>query len=129
MNRFERGMIRFRQRLQSGAGVTLTLTDLEGNSVTLNETSWPGMQAFRISDEGRSRVEWSDKDFLIPVNVCIIGGNLVKPERGYRITQTFDNPVGTRIYEIMAPEGEQAVRYSDPQNTIYRCHTKLISGN
>lgn len=126
MNKFEKGMAQLRKRLKKNAGVNIIVTDNSGNSVSLIQKSWTGVQAFRIEEDGRSRVEWSDKDFLIPVDELIIGGNLVEPEKGFRITQVFDNPVGTQVFEITAPNDEKPWRYSDPQNTVYRIHTKRV---
>lgn len=96
-----------------------------GTTHNINITSaWNGRTAFRIEESGQSRVEWGDKDFLIPVEILLIDDERIEPQKGDRITETYTEPSGTKVYEIMAPFDEQPWRYSDANHTLFRVHTK-----
>ena len=73
---------------------------------------------------GGVRMQWSDRDFLINPADLVLAGSLITPERGDTILET----VGTKVYsyEVNAPGGEPAWRWSDPHRSLYRIHTKEI---
>jgi hypothetical protein len=73
---------------------------------------------------GGIRMQWTDRDFLIAPLDLIIAGSAITPERGDTILET----VGTKVYtyEVNAPGGEPAWRWSDPHRSLYRIHTKEI---
>lgn len=73
---------------------------------------------------GGIRMQWTDRDFLIDPSDLIISGSVITPERGDTILET----VGTKVYtyEVNAPGGEPAWRWSDPHRSLYRIHTKEI---
>jgi hypothetical protein len=73
---------------------------------------------------GGIRMQWTDRDFLIAPSDLIISGSAITPERGDTILET----VGTKVYtyEVNAPGGEPAWRWSDPHRSLYRIHTKEI---
>lgn len=73
---------------------------------------------------GTSRLEWSERDYLIPKDLLVFEGVKVEPQEHDWIEEVFTVPDGTREYELLAPNDEPVWRYSDPQHTIYRLHTK-----
>lgn len=124
MNRFDRGVEQLKRRLKVDAKVTITYH--RGNDSIPITTSWFGGQLFRVISEGNSRVEWSDRDFMIPVEDLIFSNVRVTPQRGDWLTVTTIDPTGEERYEVAAPEGERPWRFSDPQNRLYRIHTKRM---
>jgi hypothetical protein len=96
------------------------------DSVTLYNVT-AGNYAFRIEDRflpGNSRVEWSDRDYLIPRNKLLISSVLVEPARGDYILETL--PSGTYKFELYAPNDEQVWRWSEPEQVTYRIHTRKV---
>lgn len=127
MNRFERSMVQLNRRMRiAGRIVALVYTRKNGDSITIENKAWAGRQAFRVEDNGRSRLDFSDADFMIPVDLLVVNGTVVIPERGDRITVVRDAPTGMKTYELRAPNDEQVFRFLDSQQTTYRCHTKEI---
>ena len=85
----------------------------------------PERYAFRIADAaGNSRLEWSDRDYLIDPADLVIGGLAVEPARGDRITE-YDGSI-IRHFEVRAPGGEPPWRYNDERRTYFRVHTKAV---
>jgi len=76
---------------------------------------------------GGVRMEWTDRDFLIPSAHLVILGVTVTPEPGDRITETVG--LNTSTFEVMACGGEPSWRYSDPFGKLLRIHTKFIGIN
>jgi len=67
---------------------------------------------------------WGDRDYLVLAADLVLGGSAVEPQRGDRITETI---AGTaRTFEVLAPPGEPAWRYSDAGRTTYRIHAKEV---
>lgn len=95
------------------------------HEISIN-TAWQGRTAFRVSDRDQSRIEWGDRDYLIPVGLLQVLGEPIEPQRGDRIEETFDDPTLNQTFEILAPEGEQDWRYSDMTNLLFRVHTKRV---
>jgi hypothetical protein len=71
---------------------------------------------------GGVRMEWTDRDFLIPAAHLVLAGSPVTPQRGDRIRET----VGAHalVFEVMAPGKEPPWRWSDPFRKVLRIHTK-----
>ena len=124
MNRMYKGIQRLKQRLGTDANITVTYKR-GSDSITL-EGVWFGMQMFRIIDNDTNRVEWSDRDFLIPVEKLVINSNLAQPQRGDRIEVTMPLPYGLQKFEVSAPDNERPWRFSDQQGLLYRVHTKRV---
>lgn len=95
-------------------------------SVILLKKAWTGRTPFRVTIRGNSLLIWSEKDFLIPCNDLKIEGVFIIPQDGDWIEVPFNNIEGSQKFEMMAPQGEQKWRYSDPQRKIYRIHTKRV---
>jgi hypothetical protein len=73
---------------------------------------------------GNVRIEWTDRDFLIPAVSLVLAGVAVLPERGDLIRET--QGATTYVYEVMAPGKEPAWRWSDVYRNLLRIHTKQI---
>src|SRR6266849_9780825 len=84
-----------------------------------------GKTLLKLDDgAGGVRMEWTDKDFLIPASSLINGGIPDDPRRGDTIVAT--NDMGMYTYEVIPYMSEPPWRWSDPYRTIYRIHTKLV---
>lgn len=84
-----------------------------------------GRTLLRVSDDfGGTRMEWTDRDFLIDVEDYRFDGRKTAPERGDLFRVKICNRIDT--YEVMAPIGEPPWRYSDEHKKTFRIHTKLI---
>jgi len=86
----------------------------------------PGSSLLRVSDSaGAVRTLRTDKDFIFDAATLKLDGtNVTEPQRGDLIDVTGADSV-TRRYEAL-PYGtnEPVFRYSDPERTIVRVHTK-----
>ena len=71
---------------------------------------------------GTSYVQWTDMDFLIPTEDLVISGETITPDRGDLIEITFTDKI--ERYEVSPYGDEPPWRYSDPNQTIVRIHTK-----
>ena len=97
-----------------------------GLSTTISGSAWVGRTAFRSNLETRPSIEWSDRDYLIPIEALILGGAKVPPQRGDWLQETLAGVLKT--FEIVTPDtGERAWRYSDAEETIYRVHCKRVA--
>lgn len=133
MNRLQRGIEHISTRLSETASAPVAFTSRVYSTVRNGvqyeidiSKAWQGRTAFRIEDGENSRLQWSDRDYLIPVSLLSVNGVPIEPKRGDRITETFAEPTGSQIFEVSAPEAEQIYRYSDMGNTILRIHTKRV---
>ncbi len=112
-----------RGTLAEAAGVAITYTD---GTYSVDLTPWIGRTVFGSTLDGAARVEWGDRDYLIPADLLILNGVVVKPAVGNRITETVNGTAKT--YEVMRPAtGEPAWRYSDPGETLLRIHVKRVA--
>ena len=73
---------------------------------------------------GRETVE--SRDFLIPVEDLVLGGQAAEPAAGDRIEQTIGG--AAEKYDVLAPGQEKCWRYSDPWKKTFRVHTKHVGG-
>lgn len=122
-NRFQDGMNRLIKHFGNNALITVTYHKVDGEldtAIPLN--TWIGNTLFKILDKDAQRLEWGDRDYLVPVVALNIEGILFEPAKGHYIVETL-NAVAT-TFELSAPENEKVWRYSDPQHLVYRLHTK-----
>ena len=85
-----------------------------------------GQTMMKLNDgDGGIRMEWTDRDFLIPYASLAFSGNLTTPARGDTIKESRGGTIS--VYEVYSPGGEQPWRWSDPYHNMLRIHTKLIS--
>lgn len=84
-----------------------------------------GRTVFEVADEAGfiSRIE--SRDFIVRAADLVLNGAAVLPQRGDRVRET----VGPRVfvYEVLSPAGEDVWRFSDPQRTDVRVHTKFVA--
>ncbi|MBN9521084.1 hypothetical protein J0H58_21625 [bacterium] len=81
-----------------------------------------GRTVFSSNQQGAARVEFGDRDYLIPVASLTALG---EPTAGDRITDVVNGVELT--FQVQKPgTGEPAWRYSDPGRTTYRIHTKRV---
>jgi len=80
-------------------------------------TAVPGRTVFRQQNEYGTYIRTETRDFIVRCEQ--LSG---EPQRGDEIEY------GGRRYEVLAPNGEPAWRWSDPLHTAYRIHTKLTGG-
>ena len=83
-----------------------------------------GSTAFDRTDEYGVVHRIESRDFLIAAADLVLGGTAVLPKPGDRITEAGSTSI--HEYEVMAPGGEPAWRYSDPQRLTLRIHTKFV---
>lgn len=88
---------------------------------TATVTAVVGRTVFASNVEGGARVEFGDRDYLITVaDLVAANAAWTEPAIGDRITDADG-----KIFEVVTPDtGEPAWRYSDPQHTVWRIHTK-----
>ncbi|MEL6499736.1 MAG: hypothetical protein AAFZ67_11580 [Planctomycetota bacterium] len=87
-------------------------------------TATVGSTAFERADEYGVVHRIESRDFLIAAADLVLGGTTVLPKPGDRITEAGSTSL--HEYEVMAPGGEPAWRYSDPQRLTLRIHTKFV---
>lgn len=121
-NRMQRALDRISARLFEAAPVAITYTR-GANSASINAVL--GNQLLRVTDrQGNTKVERTDRDFIIAEEDLVLGGGETTPQRGDRINVIIE--IDTETYEVMAPLGEAPWRYADPYHTLFRVHTKYI---
>lgn len=127
-NRFQSALQHLKNRLSDKVGSNVVYYRKNGSvTIECSLRVWQGRTVYRIEDSGGSRVEWGDRDYLIPVDLLILDSIKSEPRRGDWIIETFEgSPVETERFEISAPENEQAWRYSDFACTLFRVHTKRM---
>jgi len=101
-----------------------TLMDYCSDSVTYTTPSGSvtlaaiiGRTAFRVVENGRSRIIFSDRDFLFDPAALIIDGSAVTPAVGDHVTY------GTESFRVHDFNGEPCQRKSDPFGNLVRVHT------
>lgn len=98
---------------QMQAYVATSIT-YQGGGADLSITATKGTSGHQV-DTLSGVISWFDQDWLIPASV--LGRT---PASGHKIV------CGTEQYEVLPPTGENAWRWSDNHQTIYRIHTKRI---
>jgi len=93
-----------------------------GESVELSATI--GSTTFEQADEYGVLHRTESRDYLIAAGDLVLAGKLELPKPGDRIRETDGDQIF--LYEVMAPGGEPAWRYSDPYRRTLRIHTKFI---
>jgi hypothetical protein len=73
---------------------------------------------------GAVRIEWTDRDFLIPTASLVLAGQPIRPQRGDRIVTT--DGATTETFEVLPYADEPHWRWSDPYKRMMRVHTRRI---
>lgn len=106
--------------LDSDLAVEITYT--RGNT-TLPLSATVGRTLFVSNQINRARAEWGERDYLFRAADLVAAG-LSEPEEGDRIGETIAGVA--MVFELMAPGGEPAWRYSDSQRVQIRAHCKRV---
>lgn len=105
--------------MKQGAGVSVSYSRLGETDLTL--TVWEGRTVFASNLDGGARIEFGERDYLIPVDDLTYG----EPELGDRVTQTLNGE--SVVFEVATPTtGEPCWRYADAGRTFYRLHCKRV---
>ncbi|MEX2388784.1 MAG: hypothetical protein WD534_12975 [Phycisphaeraceae bacterium] len=84
-----------------------------------------GQTVFRLEDGYGQVTRTVSRDYLIRAEDLQLDGEATLPKRGDVIRETDHGT--THVHEVMAPDSrEPNWRYSDPQRTTLRIHTKQI---
>ena len=93
--------------------------------------TWRAVQGatnFETADANGVMVSFTSADFIGKADELILDEEPtigpVEPQRGDRIWKRKGN--STLVYEILSLNGQPAYRYSDPERSIIRIHTKLL---
>lgn len=114
MNLFEKATGWLDTMVKAAAGRTVTYTR-GAESITL--TAVVGQTSSVSNTEVAVMVQSGDRDYLIAVDDLTFG----EPRSGDRIGESG------LTFEVQEPgTGEPAWRYSDPERTQYRLHTKRV---
>lgn len=125
-NRFAIGQARLIQHFLANAAVEVIYHKLEGGVDTVIPlVCWVGNTLFKILEKDNQRMEWGDRDYLIPVASLVVGVVPFQPAKGHWIEEML--PHGLTSFEIGAPDKEPDWRWSDAQHTVYRVHTKKVT--
>lgn len=103
-----------------------TITYARGAETATLTAAWLGnAPSTRTTEEPGASVASSDRDYLFEAADLVIGGSVVIPLRGDRITETIDG--ADMVFELIAQPGEPPWRYSDQTRQIIRVHTKRVA--
>jgi len=102
------------------ANASHTVTYKRG-SASASVSATTGSTPFEATNDDGIVTHFESRDFLIDVADLEDFG---EPERGDQVLDTLNGNV--EIFEVVAPDGEEHLRYSDPERTVYRIHTKHI---
>jgi hypothetical protein len=115
-----------RRQLQAAApdGPVVFTRASDGATCDLSGRCWLGRTPFRVSDaaDGGTRLVFSDRDFLIPVEFMVLGGEFYEPAAGDWFTELL--PEGDKRFRVLSVNDEPEARASNPQETRLRVHTK-----
>lgn len=98
---------------------------VDGGDQTVDLNATIGQTVFRLDDTYPSGVRVVSRDFLVQTSDLVLDGQTVLPQRGDVITEVAG--VKSYVHEVSAPGGEPEWRYSDPQRTTLRIHTKQVN--
>lgn len=126
MGVFESAQAELNSAFAAEASIEGGITYHRGTKSVVITTAWIGTTPFRFEESGSSRLEYSERDYLIPVDSLILDSIKVKPQKGDYIIQVMPEPLGSQTYELSTPNDEPVWRYSDPQCTRYRVHCKRM---
>lgn len=111
---------------QLDAHVAVTVTySRDSDSVELKATI--GQTGFELQNEFGVAYTETARDYLITASLLILDGDTVEPAEGDLIVETVGGE--SRTFEVRAPDGGPAWRWSDPEAKQYRVHTQEVPGS
>jgi hypothetical protein len=85
-----------------------------------------GRTKLMLSNEfGATRIEWTDRDFIVPAAALVLGGVVVKPKRDDVITT--DDGIERTTFSVLPYADEPHWKWCDPFRQMIRIHTQRIS--
>lgn len=121
-NALQTGASWLADRLHASASADVVYS--RGTSAT-SLTATLGSQLLRVTDRnGNTKVERTDRDFIVRAADLTLDGIQVEPQRGDHFDLTTNGV--TERFEVMAPQGEAPWRYSDPHKLMVRIHSKYL---
>lgn len=103
--------------------MTRAVTYFRGaSSVTLQATI--GKTVFDQQDQFGAVQRTESRDFLVRAVDLVLGGQETLPQQGDRIVESGGAP--SLLYEVVSIGAEPPFRFSDPERTTLRIHTKFI---
>jgi hypothetical protein len=116
----QQGLAYLTQALKASASQTVTYVR---GTQSVDVQAVLGSKLLKIDDGfGGLRIQWTDMDFLIPGADLTFDGDPIIPHRGDLIYL----PIGDQIqqFEVVPFGNEPPWRWSDPNQTMVRIHTK-----
>lgn len=92
------------------------------DEVTLTATVGSSTLKVASGQYGEMQIVRTDRDYLISAADLILGDLVVEPADGDQVDDETDG----RRFEVLAPRGEPAWRYSDNRRTVLRIHVKDV---
>ena len=121
-DRLETGVAHLASRLKSHASRQVTY---RRGALAVTVLATLDSQLLRTTDRlGNTKVERTDRDFLITAADLVLGSQVVKPQRGDQVDVTFGNV--TERFEVVAVGTDPHWRYEDNHQQVLRVHTKSI---
>jgi len=90
-----------------------------------NLSATPGQTNFAIDEGDSVRLAAKERDWVITASDLVLGGKVVWPLKGDRITATSGAFAGT--WEVQIPDGTDQPYKPDSTDQQIRIHTKRIS--
>ncbi len=106
------------------AGVNVTY-GRTGQTPIANVSAVPGSTLSQIAADEASMLWTRTRDYLIPAASLNFGSGAVEPAEGDTITEVDPLSGHTYTFAVLPMGAEPAWRWSDPQRSTYRIHTKL----
>lgn len=92
-------------------------------TLTCEVQATTGRTLFTLQNDAGVFETFESRDFLFSTAELVLDGEAALPQRGDEIRETQ----GTKVFvcTVLAPQGEQAFKYSDPYRRTLRVHTKV----
>jgi len=121
MDRLKDATTRLNERL--GARAARQVVYCRGpDAVTLTASVGSSLLRIAAGEAGEYQTIRTDRDYLFAAAELALGGFVVEPQKGDRVEDATDG----RAYEVFAPRGEPAWRYSDNRRLRVRVHTQDV---
>ncbi len=85
----------------------------------------PTEEKYSVPDEQGVLNEIHSRDYLVETNRLKIGGEVVEPRAGDRITETIEGQ--DMVFEVFPVDKQRCFRYRDASRQSIRIHTKRVA--
>jgi len=110
------------EALRAVTEVSVTYT--RGDS-TLSLNAIPTEERYSVPDEPGILTEIHSRDYLVKTSELILGGSVVEPQVGDRITETIG--AVNMVFEVFPIDGARCFRYREASRGTIRVHTKRVA--